>query len=209
MLVLIPGVAALLLAAPGEYLGVVLMGLYTVPSHSFVSPFAHEPVLLYFARDHGAWALAAASTWGALVAALIDYRFARPLLHHPRVRPRYENAKLYRRSIHWFGKAPFFTLVVAGFTPIPFYPFKFLALAGHYPLGRYMLALAVGRTPRYGSLAYLGYVLQPPTWVLAVFMAVLLGLAVRQIARERSRSIAEERTPHIEAPPVAEGESVD
>lgn len=183
VLVLGSALGAVVTATPDEYLGILELGLYTVPSHVFVSPFPHEPVLLLIARTHNPWACAFVSIWGALVAALLDFRYTLPLLHRPGVRSRYVDLSLYRKSARWFGVAPFLTLVVTGFTPIPFYPFKFLALASGYPMGRYMLALAVGRTPRYWMLAYLGYVLQPPNWVLA-----LLALAILTMALLGSRS---------------------
>ena len=171
--------AAFAVATPSEYLGLVQLGLYTVPSHVFVSPFPHEPVLLFIARTHGAVACALVSTCGCLVAGLLDYRFVMPLLHHPGVRSRYADLSVYKKSNHWFGKAPFWTIVVTGLTPIPFYPFKFLALAADYSPTRYMLALAVGRTPRYWVLAYLGHALQPPNWSLVLLAVVILGLALK------------------------------
>lgn len=188
LLTVASGVGALLLASPEEYWGIVQLGLYTIPSHVFVSPFPHEPVLLGIARDHGAWACALASTWGALVAAVLDYRFTLSFVHKPGVRAKYVDAALYQKASRWFAKAPFLTLVVTGLTPIPFYPFKFLALASGYSRTLYMWAMVVGRTPRYWMLAYLGYVLQPPTWSLVVLAMIILGMALWGRSKTQSGS---------------------
>ena len=179
-------VVAFMLATPEEYFGILQLGLYTIPSHVFISPFPHEPVLLGIARDHGAWACAAISTWGALVAALIDYRWTLSFVHKPGVRAKYVDAALYQKADRWFSKAPFLTLVVTGLTPIPYYPFKFLALASGYSRTMYMWAMVIGRTPRYWMLAYLGYVLQPPTWTLVLLAMVILGMALWGRAKSQS-----------------------
>ena len=47
-----------------EQSGMVWLGLYTIPSHMFVSPFPHEPVLLFYAKTHPALACAIASIPG-------------------------------------------------------------------------------------------------------------------------------------------------
>lgn len=169
---------AFLLAAPEEYFGITQLGLYTIPSHVFISPFPHEPVLLGIAKAHDAWACALISTWGALAAGLIDYRWTLPFVHKPGVRAKYIDAALYQKADRWFSKAPFLTLVVTGLTPIPYYPFKFLALASGYSRTRYMWAMVIGRTPRYWMLAYLGYLLQPPTWSLVLLAMIILGMAL-------------------------------
>lgn len=178
VLVLLAG-AALLMALPAKR-GLVLLGLYTIPSHMFVSPFSHEPVLLYYAKFYPAWECALASITGCLVAGFWDYWLFVPLIHQPRVRSRYVNTVLYKKSLQLFRKSPFLALVVTGLTPVPFYPVKFLSIADGYPLKRYVLALIVGRTPRYYALAYLGHVLKPPNWSLLVLALVILAVAVYQ-----------------------------
>ncbi|MDH3217565.1 MAG: VTT domain-containing protein [Candidatus Krumholzibacteria bacterium] len=186
-LVLVMG--AVLLAALPEARGLVLLGLYTIPSHMFVSPFSHEPLLLYYAKFYPAWGCALASIIGCLVAAVWDYWLFVPLVHKPRLRSKYVTNVLYRKSVHLFRKSPFVTLVVAGLTPVPFYPVKFLSIADGYPLKRYLLALIVGRTPRYYVLAYLGYVLKLPNWSLIVLALVILVIALYQNRSQKARHV--------------------
>jgi ribonucleoside-triphosphate reductase len=164
--------------------GVLWLALYTIPSHMFVSPLPHEPLLLYFAKIHGATLCAAASLAGCLVAGMWDYWLFVPLMHHPRVRSKYAHASLYQRSVRLFRKSPFWALVIAGFTPFPFYPVKFLSICDHYPLKKYLLALIVGRTPRYWVLGYLGYVVRFPNWSLVLLALAFLAYTVVQSRRE-------------------------
>lgn len=198
--------ATFALATPAEYRGLIGLAFYTTISHFFVSPFPHEPILLMVARDHGAWACAFASTWGALVSALLDYKLTLPLLHRPGVRAKYVNTGIYRWSSRWFGRAPFVTLVVAGLTPIPFYPFKFLALAWGYPKSWYLISLVIGRTPRYWMLAYLGYVLQLPNWSL-VLLALALLVAAYFGSRSNSEGSGDARAPAAESVGAAGGDA--
>jgi uncharacterized membrane protein YdjX (TVP38/TMEM64 family) len=92
----------------------------------------------------------------------------------------YKEKAWYQKAARLFMKYPFAVIVVAGFTPIPFFPFKFLSFSLRYPLARYLIALLVGRFPRYVLLAWIGHVIQIPTWLLiAVFGGAILAYALK------------------------------
>jgi membrane protein YqaA with SNARE-associated domain len=167
-----------------SFRGLLWLGLYTVPSHMFVSPLPHEPVLLYFAKSYSATPCALTALAGCLIAGLWDFWIFVPLMRHPRVRSKYANIGLYQKSVKLFRKSPFWALVVAAATPFPFYPVKFLSICDHYPLKRYLLALTVGRTPRYWVLAYLGHVFRFPNWSLVVLALAFLVFTVTQSRKE-------------------------
>ncbi|MEJ2721865.1 MAG: VTT domain-containing protein, partial [bacterium] len=166
----------------------VWLALYTIPSHMFVSPFNHEWLLLLFAKSNPALWCTIASLIGCLIAGLWDYWLFIPLIHHPRLRRKYSRTAFYKRSVTLFRKSPFWALVIIGLTPIPFYPIKFLAISDRYPLKRYLAALAIGRTPRYYAIAYLGYVLKLPTWSLIVLALALLLFTFIQSRRGEKTS---------------------
>jgi membrane protein YqaA with SNARE-associated domain len=153
--------------------------LYSIPSNAAISIFPHEPVLLYFGKFADPWIAAAAATAGTLVAGWMDHTVFVPVLHL-RALQGYRESRLYRRSIELYRRWPFLTLVLAGFTPLPFFPFKFLSFSTAYPMPRYLAALAVARFPRYLLLLWVGEVLELPTWVLvALFLASLVVYAWR------------------------------
>jgi membrane protein YqaA with SNARE-associated domain len=180
---LIIAVAVFLWAVPGK-IGLAILAVYTIPSHMFISPFPHEPVLLYYAKSYPALQCAIASIFGCIMAGMWDYWLIAPLVHHPRVRTKYVHTRLYTRSVSFFRKWPFWALVVFGVSPLPFYPVKFLSIADHYPMKRYLAALLIGRTPRYYLLAYLGYVLKLPNWSLATLaLGILLVTAYKNLPR--------------------------
>jgi membrane protein YqaA with SNARE-associated domain len=178
----ITALAALYFAWPGKnYL--LLFGMYTIPSHILISPFPHEPMLLWVAKIEAPWMVAAMGTIGACLAGLFDYGLLVPLSSHYAVRSRYERRQLYLRSLRFFKRFPFGFLVIAGISPLPFFPFKFISIAGGYPLWKYQLALVVGRTPRYYLLAWFGKEIHFPDWLLVSLAAVLFISATANISR--------------------------
>jgi len=168
------------------YRGMLWLALYTISS------LPHEPVLLFFAKSYGATLCALASLAGCLVAGVFDYKFLLPIMHHPRVRSKYANVGFYQNSVKLFRKSPFWTVAVAGATPLPFYPVKLLSICDRYPLRRYLLALAVGRTPRYWVLAYLGYVFGFPNWSLVALALMFVVFTVIQTRREGKKGKTDE-----------------
>jgi len=148
---------------------------YSIPSNAAISVFPHEPVLLFFGKFADPWIAAAVATAGTLVAGWMDHSVFVPVLQL-RALQSYRGNRLYRKAIDLYRRSPFLALVLAGFTPLPFFPFKFLSFSDAYPMPRYLAALAVSRFPRYLLLLWVGRVLEIPTWILAVLF--LSGLAV-------------------------------
>lgn len=152
---------------------------YAIPANTAISLFPHEPVVIYFGQFADIWITGAAALAGTLVAGWMDHTVFVPMLNLEG-RQDYKDNRFYRKAAGLFTRYPFATLVVAGATPIPFWPFKFLSFSVHYPLRRYLAALAVGRYPRYVVLAWAGMVIPIPKWLLvALFLGILLTYAVK------------------------------
>ncbi len=66
--------------------------------------------------------------------------------------------------IGYLDRAMGLTLVVAGFSPVPFEPFRFVAVARGYPTWRYFLATATGRGLRFYWLAGFGAAIDDYPW---------------------------------------------
>lgn len=150
---------------------------YSIPSNAAISVFPHEPVLLYFGKFANVWIAAGAATAGTLVAGWMDHSVFVPVLQLRALRA-YRDNRLYRKAIALYERWPFLMLVVAGFTPLPFFPFKFLSFSTAYPMPKYLAALAVSRFPRYLFILWAGEVLDLPTWVLIVLFLASLGIYV-------------------------------
>lgn len=168
-----------LMSAHGRGGSQLYLFFYSIPANTAISVFPHEPVLIYFGKFANVWLCAASATAGTLVAGYLDHRVFVPILNHRKITG-YKDSRWYRKATRYFMRYPFATLVVTGFTPIPFFPFKFLSFSIHYPLSRYLAALAVSRFPRYVILAWVGAVFGIPNWILIASVVVIFGLyAVR------------------------------
>ncbi|RMI25503.1 MAG: hypothetical protein D6681_01430 [Calditrichaeota bacterium] len=160
---------------PGER-PLIAFALYSIPSNVFILPLPHEPALFYCAKFYVPWVVTLVGALSNVIANYVDYQVLYPLLHLRSVRARYADKQIYQKLIGWFRRWPFWILVITSYTPIPFYPFKFLSIADGYPLWKYQAALLLGRMPRYYLLAMVGYAVQPPVWVLIVLGVLLLVL---------------------------------
>ena len=148
--------------------------VYSIPSNMAISLFPHEPVLVFLGATYDPLLLAVLASIGTVIAGLLDYHVFVPLLAHNSL-DTIKSTKGYQTSIRWFGYHPFLTIVIAGFTPVPFFIFKFIAFAAQYPLFRYQSALLVGRLPRYYLLALVGELIEIPKWIIVgVFIGMFL-----------------------------------
>jgi uncharacterized membrane protein YdjX (TVP38/TMEM64 family) len=88
----------------------------------------------------------------------------------------FRNHRVTQWTLHWYRKAPFWSLVATCVLPIvPHYPMRFLAVLAGYPLWRYQLSVVLGRGTRYTVLAGIGIVVPiPGQWIV---LASLVGLA--------------------------------
>lgn len=170
---------------------------YAIPANSAVSVFPHEPVVIYFGSNGNVWYTALAASIGTLIAGFLDHSVFVPVMNLQSLAG-YKDKTWYQKIARLFMKYPFLVIVVTGFTPIPFFPFKFLAFSVHYPMWKYLGALLTGRFPRYVMLAWVGSLFDIPTWALFAFFGVVIAVyaikaipnAVGYIRQTRERRTA-------------------
>jgi len=178
------GAVMVLLGVVGVYMMIVkpqaypllTIFFYSIPSNCAIAVFPHEPVLIWYGKTVNLWYLATAATLGTILAGYLDYKFFSPLLNLQFTASRYRTKSFYQKAHRWFYKMPFISLVVAGFSPIPFFPFKFMVYASKYPYSKYLAAVAISRFPRYYLLALAGYTFQIPDWMIFGSFLVMLGI---------------------------------
>ncbi|MGI9039063.1 MAG: YqaA family protein [Gemmatimonadota bacterium] len=172
------------------------LAFYAIPANSAISVFPHEPVVIWYGSHGNIWWTAGAASVGTLIAGFLDHSVFVPLMNLKGLTG-YKEKAWYQKAAALFMKYPFWVIVVTGFTPIPFFPFKFLSFSLHYPLWKYLTALLVGRFPRYALLASLGYLVDIPGWLLfaifggAIFLYVVkAGPEVYRLVRDGRRKRA-------------------
>lgn len=176
------------------------LAFYAIPANSAISVFPHEPVVIWYGSQGSILWTAVAASVGTLVAGFLDHSVFVPVMNLKGLTG-YKEKAWYQKAAGLFMKYPFTVIVVTGFTPIPFFPFKFLSFSLHYPLWKYLSALLVGRFPRYLLLAWIGYVIHIPGWLLiAIFGGAILAYAMKA-GPEIVRYLKTSRTPPDDTPP--------
>jgi membrane protein YqaA with SNARE-associated domain len=174
---------------------------YAIPANSAVSVFPHEPVVIYFGSLGNVWYTAMAASLGTLIAGFLDHSVFVPVMNLQSLSS-YKDRAWYQKVARLYMRFPFLVLVVTGFTPIPFFPFKFLSFSVHYPLWRYLAALLTGRFPRYVLLAWFGSLFNIPPWAMfAFFGAVILIYASKAVPR----AVAHVRSNRAPSAPSSDG----
>lgn len=149
---------------------------YNFPSHFLIAVVPHEPVLFYFGKFYSPVIVALVAAAGTFFTEYVNYNVFEYFADF-KIFERIRNNKFTDKLIKLFNKAPFLALWVAGFTPVPFYPMRFLVVLAKYPVKRYLLAVLLSRTPRYYILALLGYVLKLPNYLLIIIFIFLAVIA--------------------------------
>ncbi len=148
--------------------------LYSFPAEFLIAAAPHEPVILYYGKFIPALTVALVSVAGTVLTEALNYSMFR-YISDLKVTDRFQRSRWVRSLIDLFNRAPFAALWIAGFTPVPFYPFRFLVVMARYPLWKYLAAVLLSRTPRFFILAKVGEVIKiPDLWLIVIFAAMLL-----------------------------------
>ena len=168
--------------------GLVLLGL---ADNSIVPiPGSMDVLTIWFAvHNHKEWVYyALMAVIGSVIGGYVTYRLARKggkEALHRRLGPK-QARSFFNRFQHWGFWAIFVPAVLP--PPFPFVPFLLAAGALQYSRKKFLVALTLGRSLRYGILAYLGVLYgrhflrffnkyTKPTIYALVAMSVVAGIA--------------------------------
>jgi membrane protein YqaA with SNARE-associated domain len=151
----------------------LVLFFYSFPSEFFIGVLPHEPVLIYFGESISPLTVACVALASTLLAEIGNYFVIRHIFDF-RAFQKYRASPTASKVIRLFKRAPFIAILIAGFTPIPFYPFRFLVVLADYPIWKYALAVAMSRGPRFYLLALAGKMMNIPDIVLVIFTIFLV-----------------------------------
>jgi len=157
----------------------IVLFFYSFPSQFLIATVPHEPVFLYFSKYHPILIVTLVAIAGTLITEFINYTALHYSSEFSAVK-KISNSKFVDRLIMLFNKSPFVALLVAGFSPVPFYPFRFLVVFAEYPRSKYILAVFLSRTPRFLMLAGLSKIFNIPDYLLVgifLFMGIYVGIS--------------------------------
>lgn len=170
VLVVVAGVLALTGGRGGQLAGYFL---YTIVACTFL-PLPTTPYVIGMGKVFHPGVVALVGALGNCAAAYLEYRGLRWLFSKTELRQRLATSQVYQRFAHFFERAAFASLVLTGVAAIPFEPFRIAAILINYSLGKYLLAVLIGRIPRYYLIALIGAVYQIPTRYLIAMVAALM-----------------------------------
>jgi len=165
--------------------------IYSFPSQFLIPIIPHEPVLLYFGKFYPPLTVALVDIAGTLLTEALNYSVFKYIID-ANFFQKMRHRKTVNKVVALFNRAPFIALFVAGLTPVPFYPFRFLVVMAHYPIWKYLLAVFLSRTPRFYVLALLGRAIKIPDYlIIAIFIILIVsvnGPILRKLLKKRQRN---------------------
>lgn len=180
------GVAGIVTAVFGSPAAVGLVGFVVVtvwvngPLGMFM-PATYEPILILFGRIYPPLLLGAAGILGTLYVEFLNYHlYARVL--RTRTMAGLRDNLVVQRLVPLFNRAPFFTVWLCSWSPLPYWAVRILGPLAGYSVRRYLAATFLGRFPRLWFFAALGALPIPnsllmPVIVIAVALALVLVFA--------------------------------
>lgn len=167
----------------------VWLAVLGIPANSPLSPVvptAFEPIIIEAAKYARPLSVSLVALAVYLYTEYLNWYLYAWVLHGRRAAWLRER-RWVQRSVEYFARAPFTTVVVFAFTPLPFWAARGLAVLKRYPLTPFMAATALGRWPRFALYAWLGSAVQIPT---AALVLVIVGGAVAIIGGRMVRGEA-------------------
>ena len=141
-----------------EASGLTAFALASVWVHGPASPLlpaTYEPILILFGGLYPPLLLAFIGTAANLLAEYLNYRVYGELLAQRQL-DRVTSHPTLRRLVTLFNRRPFFTTWFVAWSPLPDWTVRILAPLARYPIRPWLLAMALGRLPRFWLLASLG-----------------------------------------------------
>jgi membrane protein YqaA with SNARE-associated domain len=151
----------------------LVLFFYSFPSEFLIGILPHEPVLLYFGKFFHPLTVTLISLPSTIMVEISNY-FVIRYIFDLRSFQKFQNSSSVNKVVKLFKKAPFLALWIAGFAPVPFYPFRFLVVLVRYPVWNYALALVLSRGPRFFLLALAGKLMKIPNSVIILLFVFLI-----------------------------------
>ncbi len=164
-----------------------ILFLYSFPSQFLIAIVPHEPVFLFYSKFYSPLTVTMVATAGTVLTEYFNYSIFGFFAEFKPVQ-KFKNGRAVQKILLLFKKAPFAALWIAGISPIPFYPFRFMVVLSDYPLWKYLLAVLTSRFPRFYLFALAGHAVQLPNYLLiTVFGAITVLLYLPLIGKFRKK----------------------
>ncbi|MFX0203088.1 MAG: VTT domain-containing protein [Candidatus Hodarchaeota archaeon] len=152
-----------------------ILFIYAFPANFIAAVVPYDPAVIYFGKFYSPLYVTLMGVSSMTLVEGINYSVLSSIAN-TKMLLKIGHNKFINRIITLFKKAPFVALCVAGFLPIPFYPFRFLVVLSRYPFTKFVLAVLAAKLPRIYILALLGYLIDIPDYLIMLFFILLVML---------------------------------
>jgi uncharacterized membrane protein YdjX (TVP38/TMEM64 family) len=155
-----------------------------------VLPSTYEPILMLMGRLYAPLLVAVVGVAGTLYVEYLNYHLYRRVLQVNAL-DRLKKGKTVEQVLRLFSKAPFVTVWICSWSPLPYWPVRFISPLAGYEVRRHLTATFCGRFPRLWFFAALGVWWSISVGVLAAaisFGSIGIALAVYFLRRRKGRT---------------------
>jgi uncharacterized membrane protein YdjX (TVP38/TMEM64 family) len=164
------GIELLASSAAGGLVGFVVVTIWVNGPLGIFLPATYEPILMLFGRLYPPVLIGFLGILGTLYVEFLNYHLYARVLHLRGFSPARESA-LVQRVVKLFNRAPFFTVWLCSWSPLPYWTVRIVAPLADYSLRRYLIATFLGRFPRLWFFAALGLYWNVSAGVLGLIAA--------------------------------------
>ena len=182
--------------------GFVLMTIWINGPWAPLLPATYEPVLMLFGRLYPPVLIATLGIAGTLYVEFLNYHLYRRVLQLESL-TRIREGRFLTRLSRLYRRAPFFTIWLCSWSPLPYWSVRFLSPLIGYPVGKHLVATLLGRFPRLWFFAALGLFLPVSGELLAaiaggsILLAVVAWLLGGRRSKARSRANLSAQSPIV------------
>jgi len=145
----------LLHPASGPLVAFVLVTIWVNGPLAPFLPATYEPILMMYGRLYVPVLIGLLGVSGTIYIEYLNYRLYGRVLH-ANVLAGVRESRIVRRLTSLFKRAPFFTVWLCSWSPVPYWSVRFLSPLTRFPVRRHLLATFLGRFPRLWFFAALG-----------------------------------------------------
>jgi hypothetical protein len=191
-LVSIPLVFTLPQAAP-----LVGFALVTIWVNGPLAPFlpaTYEPILILYGRLYPPVFIGLLGIVCTIYVEYLNYHLYRHILHIDALSGM-RDSKTIRRISSLFLRAPFFTVWLCSWSPLPYWTVRFMSPLAGYPVSRHLVATFLGRFPRLWFFAALGAFWNVDIKILIWISvgSIILAIVVWLLKGQRPRELVGEK----------------
>jgi hypothetical protein len=167
----------LLVPKAGGVVGFAIVTVWVNGPISPILPSTYEPILMLMGRLYAPPLVAVVGVAGTIYVEYLNYHLYKRVLQLDALE-RMQKSRLVERVLQYFSKAPFFTVWVCSWSPLPYWTVRFISPMAGYEVSRHLFATFCGRFPRLWFFAALGVWWNVSVGVLVMISVGSIGLAL-------------------------------